>query len=169
MIPGDPRRTAVGVLLLVALVGGCAGAAEPPSRTASQQPPEVKVERDRKPVEERFPQFGNFTGVEWAAVPLGTADSRVPGPTDIRISGVATLAKADVQRLLKEYDWVAAEVPPDVLGGIAPKVPKGAEWRTSEEFTSEVTRNVYTGSFHLDPRAGVMVFDAVNPSPAKGS
>ncbi|MFF8378488.1 hypothetical protein ACF07V_20445 [Streptomyces sp. NPDC015661] len=169
MILGDPRRTAVGVLMVLSLVAGCGGVAEPPTRTASQQPPEAEVRTDRAPVEQRFPQFGRFTGVEWAAAPLGQADSRVPGPTDVRFSGVATLAEADVRRLLKEYDWVPAEKPPAVLGGIAPKVPGGTAWRTSEEFTSEVTRDVYTGEFHLDPAAGLMVFDTVNATAAEGS
>ncbi|WP_190160374.1 hypothetical protein [Streptomyces litmocidini] len=159
----------VGVLVVLGLAGGCGGGTEPPARTASRQPPETEVRTDREPVEKRFPQFGRFTGVEWAAAPLGRADSRVPGPTDIRLSGVATLAKADVQRLLKEYRWVPAARPPVVLEGIAPEVPEGGEWRTSEEFTSEVTRDVHTGSFHLDPEAGTMVFDAVNPTAPQGS
>ncbi|MEU2234862.1 hypothetical protein [Streptomyces vietnamensis] len=167
MSPGESRRTAAGVLLLIALVGGCAGAAEPPARTASQQAPEI--ERDRKPVERRFPQFGNFTGVAWAAAPLGVADSRVPGPTDVRMSGVVTLAKADVRRLLKEYHWAPAEELPDVLGSVAPRVPAGAAWRTSEAFTSAVTGEAYSASFHLDPVAGVMVFDAVDPTAVEGS
>ncbi|MFI1654600.1 hypothetical protein ACH4ZU_06605 [Streptomyces sp. NPDC020472] len=155
--------------MALSLVGGCGGATGPQARPASQRPPEAEVRTDRAPVERRFPQFGRFTGVEWAAAPLGHADSRVPGPTDVRLSGVATLAKADVERLLKEYRWVPAEEPPTVLGGIAPRVPEGAKWRTSEEFTSEVTRNVYTGEFHLDAAAGLMVFDAVNATEPKGS
>ncbi|MER5205531.1 hypothetical protein [Streptomyces sp. NPDC002825] len=82
---------------------------------------------------------------------------------------MATLAEADVRRLLKEYHWVPADEPPTVPGGITPKVPKGAEWRTSEEFSAEVTRNVHTASFPLDPRARIVVFAAVNPTPAQGS
>ncbi|SEB99286.1 hypothetical protein [Streptomyces sp. TLI_105] len=155
--------------MVLSLVGGCGDVAGSRTGTASQQPPEAEVRTDREPVEKRFPQFGRFTGVEWAAAPLGQANSRVPGPTDVRLSGVATLAEADVRRLLKEYDWVPAAQPPAVLGSIVPEVPEGTEWRTSEEFTSEVTRGVYTGSFHLDPGAGTMVFDAVNPTAAQGS
>ncbi|WP_225802828.1 hypothetical protein [Streptomyces sp. NK15101] len=155
--------------MVLALVGGCGGVTGPSARSASQQPPEAKVETDREPVEKRFPQFGRFTGVEWAAAPLGRADSRAPGPTDVRLSGVAALAKADVRRLVEEYDWAPAEEPPDVLGGIAPRVPAGTAWRTSREFTSEVTRGAYTGEFHLDPAAGLMVFDTVNATPAEGS
>ncbi|MEU0398847.1 hypothetical protein ABZ318_01085 [Streptomyces sp. NPDC006197] len=172
MSPGGPRRTAVGVLVVLSLVGGCGDVTGSRTGTAprqQRQSPEAEVRTDREPVEKRFPQFGRFTGVEWAATPLGQADSRVPGPTDVRLSGVATLARADVQRLLKEYDWVPAGQPPAVLGSIASEVPEGAAWRTSGEFTSEVTRDVYTGSFHLDPEAGVMVFDAVNPTAAQGS
>ncbi|MEV6246426.1 hypothetical protein AB0M38_09505 [Streptomyces sp. NPDC051742] len=176
----DARRTAVGALLVLALISGCGTqggsggsdggrvAADAPSRSAEQNPP-VEVRRDRDPVLRRFPQLGNITGVEWASAPLGSGSSRVPGPTDFRFSGVATLAKADVRRLQTEYDWVPGQTPPSVLEAIAPEVPAGTSWQMSEGFTSAVTGDVYTATFLLDPATGVMVFDAVNPNVVDGA
>ncbi|WP_405860618.1 hypothetical protein OG361_36745 [Streptomyces sp. NBC_00090] len=190
----DPRRTAAGVLFLLSttLISGCGGGADGPSdgrpatasssRSTEQSTPQAEIRRDTAPILRRFPQFGTVTGVEWASAPLGKADSRVPGPTDYRLSGVATLAKADVRRLLKEYAWTPAAEPPDVLAIIAPGVPEESEtskapktptgstaskriaWRSSEAFTSAVTGDVYSATFHLDPVTGTMVFDAVNPT-----
>lgn len=204
----DPRRTAVGVLFLLSttLISGCGGGADgpadgrpaptPSSRPTEQSPPQAEIRRDTAPVLRRFPQFGTVTGVEWASAPLGKAGSRVPGPTDYRLSGVATLAESDVRRLLKEYAWTPAAEPPDVLAIIAPSVPeeseaspaskasktpmastastastasKGIAWRTSEAFTSAVSGDVYSATFHLDPVTGTMVFDAVNPTVADGT
>ncbi len=176
----DARRTAVGALVLLCLISGCgtpAGsdgsgggrvAADAPSRSAEQSPP-VEVRRDKGPVLRRFPQLGNITGVEWASAPLGSGSSRVPGPTDFRFSGVATLAKADVQRLQAAYDWVPDQTSPSVLEAIAPEVPAGTSWQTSEGFTSAVTGDVYPATFRLDPATGVMVFDAVNPNVVDGA
>ncbi|MGA5195290.1 hypothetical protein [Streptomyces exfoliatus] len=173
-------RTAVGALFLLILISGCgtgtgSGAsgggrvsADAPSRSAEQTPP-VEVRRDRGPVLKRFPQLGNITGVEWASAPLGSGSSRVPGPTDFRLSGVATLAEADVRRLQAEYHWVPGQGSPAVLEVIAPKVPAGTSWQMSEGFTSAVTGDVYTATFRLDPATGVMVFDAVNPTVVDGA
>ncbi|MFE2556197.1 hypothetical protein ACFXGT_09195 [Streptomyces sp. NPDC059352] len=197
----DPRRTAAGVLFLLSttLISGCGGAdgpadgrpaTTPSSRSTEQSPPKAEIRRDTAPILRRFPQFGTVTGVEWASAPLGKADSRVPGPTDYRLSGVATLAKADVRRLLEEYAWTPSAEPPDVLAIIAPGVPeesetskasktptgstastasKGIAWRSSEAFTSAVTGDVYSATFHLDPATGTMVFDAVNPTVTDGT
>jgi hypothetical protein len=123
-------------------------------------PTHSAIQRDKKPVLERFPKLGNVTDVAWDEVPLGSASSRIPGPTDYRFSGVAHLGKECVRRLQQDYDWAPAGTPA-VLGSIAPLVPEGAAWKVSEKFTSVVTDDLYTAEFHFDPRGGILVFDVV--------
>ncbi|MFJ8870438.1 hypothetical protein ACIRD6_32390 [Streptomyces sp. NPDC102473] len=135
------------------------------ARSPETAEPEQTIERDKGPVLERFPEFGDVTAVEWVTKEFGRP-SEMAGPTDFRVSGVAQLAKADTERLQQEHDWVPAEEPPATLGGISPKVPRGVAWEVSESFTSQVTGGAFEATFFLDPKAGVMVFDAVNPSVA---
>ncbi|MFC0555748.1 hypothetical protein ACFFHJ_33090 [Planotetraspora thailandica] len=129
------------------------------SRSAANRPTHSTIQRDKKPILERFPKLGNVTDIEWDEVPLGSASSRIPGPTDYRVSGVAHFAKEDVRRLQQDYDWAPAKKPPAVVESIAPFVPKGAAWKVNKEFTSEVTGDIYTARFHFDPQGGMIVFD----------
>ncbi|MFJ1552019.1 hypothetical protein [Streptomyces sp. NPDC088246] len=159
----------------LALITGCgSGVADTasvrsPAGSSARSPEtaeaEQTIERDKGPVLERFPEFGDIIAVEWVTKEFGRP-SEMPGPTDFRVSGVAQLAKADAERLQQEHDWVPADEAPATLEGISPKVPKGVAWQVSEGFTSEVTGGAFEGTFFLDPEAGVMVFDAVNPSVA---
>ncbi|MFF3664504.1 hypothetical protein [Microtetraspora malaysiensis] len=159
---GDLGRTAAALLVSSVLVGGCGFVDGIGSADRRQKPSATAIQREKEPVLERFPQFGGIASVQWDEVSLGKANSRAPGPTDYRLSGVAQLAKADVKRLKREYDWVPAEQSPAVLKSIKPLVPKGAVWKVSEEFTSTVTRAAYEADFYFDPVAGVMVFNSIN-------
>ncbi|WP_274561532.1 hypothetical protein [Streptomyces spiramyceticus] len=176
MGPDDLRRTAAALLVSLTLISGCGSgmansassrnAASPSTHSAEKGQAEGAIQRDKAPVLERFPQLGNITGVEWATAPLGSPTSDVPGPSDFRVSGVAHLAKEDLLLLQREYDWVPSAQPLGALESIAPLVLKGVAWKASEEFTSVVTGGGYTAAFHLDPDAGVVIFDAVNPEVA---
>ncbi|MFE4537580.1 hypothetical protein ACFRKB_21235 [Streptomyces scopuliridis] len=161
--------------LALALITGCGGGAadtasvRSPAGSSARSPetaePAATIERDKEPVLERFPEFGDITAVEWVTKVLGRP-SEMPGPTDFRVSGVAQLADADAERLQQEYDWVPAEEAPATLAGISSRVPEGVAWEVSKGFTSQVTGGTFEATFFLDPEAGVMVFDAVNPSVA---
>lgn len=177
MARGDVRRAygAVALVAALALITGCgSGVADTasvrsPAGSSARSPesaePEPTIERDKEPVLERFPEFGDITSVEWVAKDFGKP-SRMAGPTDFRVSGVAQLADADAERLRKEHDWVPAEEAPATLAGISSRVPEGVAWEVSEGFTSQVTGGAFEATFFLDPETGVMVFDAVNPSVA---
>lgn len=177
MARGDIRRTRRTVLLVagLALISGCGSSvadtasarnpSNPPARSTEQEDSEPKIERDREAVLERFPELGDITGVEWVTKDFGRP-SEMPGPTDFRVSGAAQLSQPDAKRLQQEYEWVPAANLPTTLEGIASKVPGDVAWKVSEGFTFAVTSGAYEASFFLDPAAGVMVFDAVNPSVA---
>ncbi|MET4660575.1 hypothetical protein ABID80_004301 [Streptomyces sp. PvP037] len=167
-VPGARRRrtrllrgvASGGLALAGVLVAGCgagAGAASEP-----------EVRRDEKVIRRYFPEFGDFEEVVWAGETLGD-DSRgsVPGPSDVRVSGVVRLAESDARRLRGAYEWRAAPDGPDVLPGIRPHVPGEADWLTSEGFTATVTGGRYPGAFHLDLRKKTLVFDARNPTKKK--
>jgi hypothetical protein len=157
----DLGRIAAAVLLSLALVSGCGSGVGDlsDSRSAANSPAPSAIQRDKKPVLELFPKLGNVADIEWDEVPLGSASSRIPGPTDYRLSGVAHFTKDDVRRLQQDYDWAPAKKPPAVLKSVAPMVPKGAAWKVSAEYTSVITGDMYTAKFHFDPEAGVVVFD----------
>lgn len=145
-----------GLALTGVLVTGCG------ARTGSA--PEPDVRRDEKVVRQYFPAFGDVEEVVWRGETLGL-DSRgsVPGPSDVRISGAARLAEPDARRLRDAYEWHAAPGSPDVLPGVRSRVPGQADWRTSDGFTAAVTGDRYAGSFHVDFRERILVFDATNP------
>ncbi|MGI5493262.1 hypothetical protein [Microtetraspora malaysiensis] len=154
---------AAALLISIALVSGCGSGVVDfsGSRSAANPPTHSVVQRDKRPVLERFPKLGNITDIEWDEVPLGSASSRIPGPTDYRLSGVAHLTKEEVRHLQQDYDWEPAKKPPTVVESIAPFVPKGAAWKVSKKFTSVVTDDLYTATFHFDPQGQVVVFNVV--------
>ncbi|MFJ9796989.1 hypothetical protein [Streptomyces sp. NPDC101145] len=170
------RRSLIGALLALP-AAGCAAAAGPgpgaPRDRASATPPPPVRRYDPGPVEARFPQLGPLVDVTWAVWTPPGAHGRqlVPGPTDVRLSGVARLAPAHARRLLAEYAWTPAATPPAPLDAVAATVPPGARWRTSAGFVQAVTRGRYRADFHFDPAGRLMVFDAVDPTratPASG-
>lgn len=165
MARGDVRRTRRGVMLIaaMALITGCgSGVADTasvrsPAGSSARSPEtaeaEQTIERDKGPVLERFPEFGDITAVEWVTKEFGRP-SEMAGPTDFRVSGVAQLAKADAERLQQEHDWVPADEAPATLEGISSKVPKGVAWEVSGGFTSQVTGERSKGRSSLIPRPG---------------
>ncbi|MGC0334207.1 hypothetical protein RKD23_007197 [Streptomyces sp. SAI-170] len=151
--------SAVAALVLT----GCGGQPRPVGATAS--PADGGLRRDEAPVRARFPEFGDFTATVWQGEVLGPHSDRstVPGPTDVRMSGVVRLTDADAARLRDTYAWQDAPTPPDLPTGLLTEVPADARWRTSAAFTRAVTADHYTAAFHVDLGHKVLVFDAVNP------
>ncbi|MEV0096968.1 hypothetical protein [Streptomyces sp. NPDC050738] len=151
-------------LAIVASVGGCA--ALPETQQAGSTPRVGAVRHEEEPVERRFPEFGEVVATVWVAEELGVRRSSVPGPTDIRLVGSASLLKPTVRRILRDFVW--RETSMDVAlpdGGIAKELRTEGEWVTSPDFDQSVTRGSYTGRFYLNAKDGVMLFDAVNPTP----
>lgn len=152
------------VLSASALLAGCVGPGHggdpPPSPSASSVAGAVR--HDEEPVRKRFPRLGDFERVAWQAGARGKTDARtlVPGPTDIRMSGIVWLAAEDAERLRTEFVWRAAEDGPKLLEGPAGYVPDGASWQVSEAFESSAAN---AATFHADFDRNVVVFDAVNP------
>ncbi|WP_406729700.1 hypothetical protein WJ438_15570 [Streptomyces sp. GD-15H] len=161
----------LAALVLAALtLSGCgrgpdSADAGPGRETRAPQSADPGVRQDRQPVRTHFPELGDFSSVIWKEEILGKDTSRVPGPSDVRVSGVVRLADADVARLKDDYAWRHEPSTPVVLSDIRPHVPAGTHWQTSEDFTAAVTQEHYSGAFHADFEQRIVVFDAINPEP----
>ncbi|NUP15657.1 MAG: hypothetical protein HOZ81_06090 [Streptomyces sp.] len=123
------------------------------------------LRKDEEPVRVRFPEFGDFASVVWKGETLGQ-DSResVPGPTDVRMSGIVRLTDTDAARLKDAYTWQNTSAQPDLPTDLRAQLPSdGPRWQTSTDFTRAVTGDRYTATFHADLDRKMLVFDAVNP------
>ncbi|MGW7464133.1 hypothetical protein ACWGJT_05370 [Streptomyces xantholiticus] len=151
----------------VALTSACEAVA------TSDGPDEGPLRAETEPLEKRFPQLGPLSDAHWLGYDLvKNNDGRsVPGPSDIRVVGVARLADGTVERLLSvtTRDF-RPDAPVDVPGRLAAHVPDGAGWVHSKSFDSEISKNAYTGRFLLSAAEGLVWFDAVDPTvPAAAS
>lgn len=160
------RRRILGAALLATATALTACGWAPQQKPAQ---PTVEIRRDAAPVERRFPQLGRLDGVTWALWLPSSADSRMPGPTDYAVSGVARLSEADTRRLGEQYTWAAADDGPSLHDEVAGEVPQGVAWQSSDTFEQDVTGGLYEASFHFDPDGRVMLFAATNPAVAEPS
>jgi hypothetical protein len=132
--------------------------------------PEGPVRTDTAPLERRFPLLGPLRDAHWLGYDLAGGDGgrSVPGPSDIRVVGVAGLADGRVAGLVARRAFRPASLTgvPDRLSGF---LPEGAGWLHSDSFDTEVTADVYSGSFFLSKARGLVFFDSVNPVAAEPS
>ncbi|OEJ93766.1 hypothetical protein J116_004075 [Streptomyces thermolilacinus SPC6] len=147
---------------IAARVGG------PDTRGAGSGPSPPVPRHDPEPIEARFPQLGPLAGSP-GRHGRRRAQGRqlVPGPTDVRLSGVARLTPDSARRLVAAHPWSPAATPPAPLDAVAPEVPPGTARRTSDAFVRAVTWGRYEADFHFDPEQRIMVFDALNPTRAR--
>ncbi|MFF2229184.1 hypothetical protein [Streptomyces anulatus] len=128
----------------------------------------AKVRTDPVPLERRFTLLGPLSDVHWLGIPLGE-DSRisVPGPTDVRVVGVARLEAGTGAAVVAvpQRDFRPGQ-PARVPKKLAALMPEGAAWLRSEAFNQEVTGGRYTGAFYVDAGADRVYFDTVDPSVA---
>ncbi|MFB6836839.1 hypothetical protein [Streptomyces sp. NPDC056361] len=156
------RKACAGVLVVLSLTTavGCTG--ERRSGAAPEKAP-PKVRHDEAPIASSLPQLGDVESVEWTYEPLGVADPRVPGPTDLELKGFARLTEADVRRLTKQYAWTEAAEPPPTP---PPGAGAGTRWQTSAAFEAAAVSGASAedAEFRLDPAGRVIVFRLLNPS-----
>ncbi|MET9881302.1 hypothetical protein ABZZ36_43040 [Actinacidiphila glaucinigra] len=154
------RRTvlAAGAALLAA---GCASRRPEAERREAAQGP---VRTDTAPLERRFPLLGRLSDAHWLGYDLvaGNDGRSVPGPSDVRVVGVAALAEGRVAALTARRDFRPARLP--VLPGrLAALLPADAGWLHGDSFDAEITADAYSGSFFLSEARGLVCFDSVNP------
>ncbi|WP_372345854.1 hypothetical protein [Streptomyces sp. KL116D] len=157
---------AVAAVASMVVLAGCGtGPAEgrDTSRVAGAGSEDGVLRHDRKPVADRFPELGAFKSVVWASDVLGQDSRGVPGPSDVRMSGVVRLTAAQSGDLSKRYAWRSTPGRPDVMKPLSSHVPQAGEWKDSADFTEAVTGGRYSASFSIDFGRRVAVFDAVNP------
>ncbi|MFI7409668.1 hypothetical protein ACIBU0_13490 [Streptomyces sp. NPDC049627] len=172
MADGPASLAAAAAAVVTLMLSGCAEQAqsvhtarsEAPRATAAAASASPGLRQDEEPVRARFPEFGDFSSTLWKGEALGGTDrTSVPGPTDVRMSGIVRLTDADAARLRKDYAWQDTSRQPELPGGLRAQVPAGARWQTSADFTRAVTGDRYTATFLADLERKVLIFDAVNP------
>jgi hypothetical protein len=166
---GQAAAAAVA-LAVCGLLTGCGGAHQQANSAGTGAPhadaawkSDQGIRRDKKLVREYFPELGDFEAVVWKGEILGDARSVVPGPSDFQVSGVVHLGDREAARLRRDYAWQSERGTPVVLSDIRPKVPKSANWQTSEDFTLNVTDDRFAATFYADFDRKIVVFDARNP------
>ncbi|WP_031079307.1 hypothetical protein [Streptomyces sp. NRRL WC-3742] len=130
-----------------------------------------KVRTDLAPLERRFTALGPLSGAHWLGAALGT-DSRmsVPGPTDVRVVGIAQLRAGAVAALMgAPQRRFQPGTPSQLPAELAEFMPKGARWVRSDSFDREMTGGTYSGAFYLGPGTDTVYFDTTNPSVAASS
>jgi hypothetical protein len=152
------------------MLAGCSmggmhhGASSEVERGGVSASPVEGIRRDEAVVSKYFPEFGHPKSVAWAGDVLGDGRSGVPGPSDVRISGVVWLSDFDAARIQHGYTWRPTPSAPDVVNAVQDQVPESSEWQSSEDFHSEVTeRGRYFATFAVDFTRKVLVFNARNP------
>lgn len=155
-----------GLLLAAATaltLSGCVDRDEQPTeRPASLSPPPVRT--DREPIAKRFPQLGDFVEAHWQASTAGTADPRVPGPTDTRIEAVVILRPETLATAVEQYDWSPAPAGWDepLSAELRPFLPDGGTWHVNEQYAADVRTSKYNGVVYLDTTTGTVVLRVID-------
>ncbi|MEU0566877.1 hypothetical protein ABZ297_16005 [Nonomuraea sp. NPDC005983] len=115
---------------------------------------------------QRFPIFGNVSAAHWCGIVLTEQNSRVPGPTDIRLVGIVRLSPSAWKKVLAAGGDFEQTVPSNVPDEIRQKCAADAQWTFSEAFDTAVTGDAYSGRFYVDFVSRSILIDVVNPQPA---
>ena len=151
-----PRRRGALALGLATVLTACTSTAKSTDSTG--------VRTDPEPLERRFVTLGRLSDAHWLGVALGT-DSRVPGPTDVRLVGFAQLRAGGVASIAgASQRGFQPATPSGVPEKLVQFTPRNARWVRSESFDRQVTGETYSGAFYLDPGADWVYFDTTNPS-----
>ncbi|QKW18505.1 hypothetical protein HUT16_04980 [Kitasatospora sp. NA04385] len=144
------------VLVLALALAATACTADPPK----QQPVEVRT--DTASLAKCVTLPGRADSVHWTYRALGATDSRVPGPTDHALDGIARLADGEAARLHGSGTWTPADashLPPAELTALLDH-PVGS-WLRTEALDDESSSS--EPHFLLDPGTGTLYFWAINP------
>ena len=162
-VAGPGRRSALA-LGLAAVLSAC-------TSTHGKSTASGGVRTDLEPLERRFTAFGPLSDAHWLGVALGSDnDSRVPGPTDVRVVGFARLRAGAVAALkgASQRGFQPAQ-PRRLPDELVPFMPEDARWVRSESFDRQMTGERYSGTFFLDAGADWVYFDTTNPSALSSS
>lgn len=155
------RRRGALALGLATVLAACAPRAKSTDSKA--------VRTDPEPLERRFVTLGPLSDAHWLGIVL-SADSRVPGPTDVRVVGFAQLIAGGVASIAGALQLGFQPATPSRLPDrLVQFMPKSARWVRSESFDRQVTGETYSGAFYLDPGADWVYFDTTNPSAVSSS
>ncbi|QKW14617.1 hypothetical protein HUT12_18780 [Verrucosispora sp. NA02020] len=161
----DLRTGLLVTAVLLGLTGCVTGTPDhgrPTARTTTVSPPPVRT--DREPITKRFPHLGDVAEVHWQAGAAGTGDSRVPGPTDIRIEALVVLQPGDRVSAVEQYEWQPAPAGWDGTLGAAlrPFLPDSGNWQVNEQYAADVRTTKYHGVVYLDTTSGTVYLRVID-------
>ncbi len=118
----------------------------------------TEFRKDKQPLSDRFPMFGNFEECYWQAGTIGQ-NSRisVPGPTSYWMKGFIVLNKNDFEKLKNEYQWKAIEADWNPEFETDMLQFKSFRWYKSDIFDTKASSLI--GHYYLDFDNGVIFFD----------
>ncbi|WP_033250647.1 hypothetical protein [Kitasatospora phosalacinea] len=142
-----------GTALLLALAATACGTAEPKQQTA-------EVRTDAQLLAKCAALPAEADSVHWTYRTLGVQDSRVPGPTDRALDGLARLTPDGAARLRTTATWAPADHrPPAELAALLDRpVPT---WLRTPALDGRSPSGA--PHFLLDPDSDTLYFWAVNP------
>ncbi|MCP3820394.1 hypothetical protein NLX86_20525 [Streptomyces sp. A3M-1-3] len=122
------------------------------------------VRQDVDQITARFPEFRELEYTSWCGI-TPKSESRVPGPTDVRLVGVLnSMDDAAVRKYVEDPALSFKPLAPrDVPSEIAKVLPEGAQWMASEQFDKLITGDLYSGTFYVDKKSAHVLFDCMNP------
>lgn len=145
---------------VVATLAACEAEKSPPVNAYDV----AELRTDHAPIETRFPELGTLAEVTWIGSAWGNVPGRdsVPGPTDIRVVGVAKLSPGDLDRLTNRYAWASCGISPkDVPKPLVAAVGASGTWCEDAAMVREVDAGS-SWSILLDKARGVVYFDSIN-------
>ncbi|MFE1319594.1 hypothetical protein [Kitasatospora phosalacinea] len=144
-----------GTALLLALAATACEPAEPKQQTA-------EVRTDAQLLAKCATLPAEVESVHWTYRTLGVQDSRVPGPTDHALDGIARLTPDEATRLRETATWTPAPAdhqPPAELAALLDHpVPT---WLRTPVLDGQSSSGA--AHFLLDPGSDTLYFWALNP------
>ncbi|WP_053762645.1 hypothetical protein [Streptomyces sp. AS58] len=148
---------------MATVVTGCA--VSPVADVKAEASKALEIHTDTEPLAERLPKLGRIVSAHWQQETPG-GDSRVPGPTDYRVSALMQLAPGSVADLTASTQMQPATVGPAPQGISIPAelsefAPPGAQWVHSGVLDKSLVR-ADSAQLYLDPASDTVYLSATN-------
>lgn len=172
MSPARRMAAVVAVAAAVVTAGGCASSAgtqaDGARGTESGSTGASALRHETDPIERRFPEFEEIRSTSWVSKVLNAGSSGVPGPSDVRLTGVAAISASAVSGITEKYPCKKSRISFAIPKTLSGEIKQSDGWCSSKELDQAITQGSYEGTFYLDVDRRVVVFDAVNPVARSG-
>jgi hypothetical protein len=157
----------VAALVLIALpLAGCSGTDDTPTRESERittmATPTVRT--DAAPITDRFPALTEYQDLHWMGEVAGNGDdSRVPGPTDVRIRAVVILTPEAARQVIAGYSWAPApaEWESGVEDPLRDHLPVQGTWQSNDAYTEGLLGSRFSGTVYVNTTTGAVYLDVI--------